>query len=116
MPVRQRQKVETMPRLAPARAGNNAVSAPGTAPLRVGIIGSGFMAGFHLQAMHAVRDAVIGGVYSPNREHRDGYARVAVLEALMALYRSAETGTTVTLPDQSLESYVPPVARPGRNP
>jgi predicted dehydrogenase len=50
------------------------MSAPDMAPLRIGIIGSGFMAGFHLQAMQAVRDAVISGVYSPTREHRDGYA------------------------------------------
>src|SRR5581483_11978459 len=55
--------------------GKNAMSAPGTAPLRIGIIGSGFMAGFHLEAMQAVREVVIGGVHSPTREHRDGYAR-----------------------------------------
>jgi hypothetical protein len=28
---------------------------------------------------------------------------------LMALYRSAETGSTVYLPDDELETYVPPV-------
>jgi hypothetical protein len=39
---------------------------------------------------------------------RDG---VAVVEMLMALYRSAETGSTVHLPDDGLETYVPPVAR-----
>jgi predicted dehydrogenase len=37
---------------------------------------------------------------------------VAVIELLMALYRSAELGQTVTLPDPELETYVPPVARP----
>jgi predicted dehydrogenase len=37
---------------------------------------------------------------------------VAVVETLMALYRSAELGQTVTLPDSALENYVPPVARP----
>jgi predicted dehydrogenase len=36
---------------------------------------------------------------------------VAVMEMLMALYRSAELGRTVTLPAQELETYVPPVAR-----
>jgi predicted dehydrogenase len=36
---------------------------------------------------------------------------VAVIEILMALYRSAELGQTVTLPDPELETYVPPVAR-----
>jgi hypothetical protein len=30
---------------------------------------------------------------------------------LMALYRSAETGSTVHLPNDALETYVPPVAR-----
>src|SRR5918994_6767248 len=34
-----------------------------------------------------------------------------LVEMLMALYRSAETGSTVHLPDEGLETYVPPVAR-----
>jgi predicted dehydrogenase len=38
---------------------------------------------------------------------------VAVTELMMALYRSAELGRTVTLPDPELERYVPPVARAG---
>ncbi|QCI66820.1 Gfo/Idh/MocA family protein [Phreatobacter stygius] len=37
---------------------------------------------------------------------------VAVVEMLMALYRSAELGRTIALPDPDLEDYVPPVARP----
>jgi predicted dehydrogenase len=37
---------------------------------------------------------------------------VAVAEMLMALYRSAEIGQTVTLSAPELETYVPPVARP----
>ncbi len=36
---------------------------------------------------------------------------VEVIEMLMALYRSAETGKTVKLPSKELEKYVPPVAR-----
>jgi hypothetical protein len=36
---------------------------------------------------------------------------VAVMEMLMGLYRSAELGCTVSLPDEELETYVPPVAR-----
>ena len=47
----------------------------GSAPLRIGMIGSGFMARFHLQAMIGVRDAVIGGVFSPDRQHREDYRR-----------------------------------------
>jgi predicted dehydrogenase len=37
---------------------------------------------------------------------------VAVVEMLMALYRSAELGRTIALPDPELETYVPVVARP----
>ncbi len=37
---------------------------------------------------------------------------VAVAEMLMALYRSAEIGQVVHLPNADLETYVPPVARP----
>jgi predicted dehydrogenase len=44
----------------------------------------------------------------PLETFRDG---VAVVEMLMALYRSAETGSTVHLPDDVLETYIPPVAR-----
>ena len=36
---------------------------------------------------------------------------VAVIEMLMALYRSAETGKIVKLPSKELEKYIPPVAR-----
>jgi predicted dehydrogenase len=45
----------------------------------------------------------------PTESFKDG---VAVMEMLMALYRSAETGRTVNLPSKELETYVPPVARP----
>jgi predicted dehydrogenase len=38
---------------------------------------------------------------------------VAVMELLMALYRSAEIGQVVKLPAAELETYVPPVARGG---
>jgi predicted dehydrogenase len=45
----------------------------------------------------------------PDESFTDG---VAVVQMLMALYRSAELGRTVLLPDPELEDYVPPVARP----
>jgi predicted dehydrogenase len=40
-------------------------------PLRIGFVGSGFIAHFHLRSFEGVRNASIGGVYSPNREHRE---------------------------------------------
>jgi hypothetical protein len=46
---------------------------------------------------------------TPTETFKDG---VSVMEMLMALYRSAETGRTITLPSKELETYVPPVARP----
>src|SRR5262247_349574 len=46
----------------------------------------------------------------PTETFEDG---VAVMEVLMALYRSAEIGQVVKLPAPELETYVPPVARAG---
>jgi predicted dehydrogenase len=45
----------------------------------------------------------------PSETFHDG---VAVVEMLMALYRSAELGQTVYLAETDLGDYVPPVARP----
>ena len=45
----------------------------------------------------------------PDETFADG---LAVVEMLMALYRSAELGRTISLPDPELETYIPPVARP----
>lgn len=45
----------------------------------------------------------------PTENFQDG---LAVIEILMGLYRSAETGETVRFPAAELEDYVPPVARP----
>lgn len=42
--------------------------------LRIGFIGSGFMARFHLQSLTGVRNAVIAGVYSPRAERREKFA------------------------------------------
>ncbi|MCP4689311.1 MAG: Gfo/Idh/MocA family oxidoreductase, partial [Desulfobacterales bacterium] len=47
---------------------------------------------------------------TPIETFHDG---VAVMEILMALYRSAELGETVKLPCPELEDYIPPVARTG---
>ncbi len=48
---------------------------------------------------------------TPTETFHDG---LAVVEILMGLYRSAETGETVRFPAPELENYVPVVARTGR--
>jgi len=45
--------------------------------LRVGVVGSGFVARFHLNAFEFVRNVRIAGVYSPNPAHREDYAQLA---------------------------------------
>src|SRR3712207_9258999 len=46
-------------------------------PLRIGLLGSGFIANFHLQALLGVRDAQVSGVFSPTRAHRETLANTA---------------------------------------
>jgi predicted dehydrogenase len=54
------------------------MAAPASAPpLRIGFIGAGFIARFHLQAFLGVRDAVIAGVYGPTAAHREALASQA---------------------------------------
>jgi predicted dehydrogenase len=43
-------------------------------PLGIGLVGSGFNARFHLQAMVGVRDAEVRGVWSPNAERAESAA------------------------------------------
>ena len=45
--------------------------------LRIGLIGSGFIAKFHLRALLAVRHAIVSAVYSPTAGHREALAREA---------------------------------------
>src|SRR6202166_1600336 len=45
--------------------------------LGVGFIGSGFNARFHMQALRAVRDADVRGVWSPNAQHATAAAELA---------------------------------------
>jgi len=45
--------------------------------LGVGFVGSGFNARFHMQALRAVRDADVRGVWSPNAKHADSAAALA---------------------------------------
>ncbi len=43
--------------------------------LRIGFIGSGFIADFHLQALLGVRNVSVTGVYSPRPERRERFAQ-----------------------------------------
>ena len=63
--------------------------------------------GYTLENRHMVESFRHGR--QPIETFEDG---VSVVEMLMALYRSAETGRTVTMADEDLETYVPVVARP----
>jgi len=44
---------------------------------RIGMIGSGFIAKFHLQSLIGVRNVAVTGVYSPTAAHREAFARQA---------------------------------------
>ncbi len=47
------------------------------ATLRIGLIGSGFIAKFHLQALLSVRHVTVAGIYSPTAAHREALAAQA---------------------------------------
>src|SRR5262245_22908501 len=55
------------------------MTAPSTpiSTLRIGLLGSGFIAHFHLQALLGVRNVQVAGVYSPNAAHREALAQKA---------------------------------------
>ena len=42
--------------------------------LRIGFVGAGFIAHFHLQALTGVRNAIVSAVTSPRRERREALA------------------------------------------
>lgn len=46
-------------------------------PLRIGFLGSGFIARFHLRSFEGVRNARVAGVFSPNEAHRSAFASLA---------------------------------------
>ena len=43
--------------------------------LRIGLIGSGFIAKFHVESLIAVRHAMVTGITSPTATHREALAR-----------------------------------------
>jgi predicted dehydrogenase len=47
------------------------------APLRIGLVGSGFNAHFHIRSLVSVRDVAVAGVTSPHEEHAAQAARLA---------------------------------------
>lgn len=51
---------------------------PGDGPLRIGLLGSGFMARSHLDALQSVRRCELTAVYSPTPAHRLELAALAV--------------------------------------
>src|ERR1700687_6082988 len=50
---------------------------PESARLRIGMVGSGFIARFHLRSLLSVRHMSVSGVFSPTGEHREALAREA---------------------------------------
>jgi predicted dehydrogenase len=67
--------------------------------LRIGFIGSGFMAKFHLQAMHGVRHAQIAGVYSPTKAHRRAFAELVNEDELGPCTAYSSLDALVTSPE-----------------
>ena len=56
-------------------------------PLRIGLIGSGFMAGLHVEAFRSVRGCLLAAVYSPTTAHRN-----AIVEQINRLGLGTCTG------------------------
>ena len=56
-------------------------------PLRIGFVGSGFIAKFHAKSFQSVRHAQITGVFSPTAAHRDSLA--AAINAVTSTSRNA---------------------------
>lgn len=59
-------------------------------PLRIGFVGSGFIAKFHVKSFQSVRHAQIAGVYSPTPAHRTALA-LAVNDAELGPCRAHDT-------------------------
>ncbi|MGJ8573289.1 MAG: Gfo/Idh/MocA family protein [Hoeflea sp.] len=53
------------------------MSNPAKQTLNIGIIGTGFIAEFHLRSMLGVRNVMVAGVYSRSAENRARYSRLA---------------------------------------
>src|SRR5579862_5697881 len=68
-------------------------------PLRIGFIGSGFIAKFHAKSFQSVRHAQITGVYSPTAANRDALVQ-SINEAELGPCRAhADLESLLTAPD-----------------
>jgi predicted dehydrogenase len=68
-------------------------------PLRIGFVGSGFIAKFHLESFKSVRHAQITGVYSPTPAHREAIAKAANDAELGPCTAHASLEALLTAPD-----------------
>jgi len=68
-------------------------------PLRIGFIGSGFIARFHLKSFENVRHATISGVFSPTAEKRVAFAAATDDLQLGPCTAHASLDALITAPD-----------------
>lgn len=74
-------------------------TSPPPPPLRIGFIGSGFIARFHLKSFENVRHAEIRGVFSPTTEKRDAFAAAANALQLGPCTAHASLDALLSAPD-----------------
>jgi predicted dehydrogenase len=68
-------------------------------PLRIGFVGSGFIAKFHLKAFQSVRHAEIRGAFSPTVANREALAKAVNAAELGPCTAHASLEALVTAPD-----------------
>jgi predicted dehydrogenase len=68
-------------------------------PLRIGFVGSGFIARFHVKSFESVRNAEIIGVYSPTPANREGLADLVNAAELGPCRAYADLESLITAPD-----------------
>ena len=69
------------------------------APLRIGFVGAGFIARFHVKAFQSVRHAQITGVFSPTPAHREALAAAVDAAELGPCTAHASLEALLTAPD-----------------
>jgi predicted dehydrogenase len=81
-PARRSARQKPVRKKAARRTAAASASAPpavpwAQAPLRIGLIGSGFNARFHIRSLVSVRDVAVAGVTSPHEKHASQAAQLA---------------------------------------